>query len=1311
MMQPRLSFSQESLWLVEQLEPATARHHISKAWTLRGPLDVEALRRSFHQVCRRHSALRTVFAERNGAAEARLLAAPPDLEEQDWRAGSAEERGRRLMEGIGRPFDLAAEAPVRMMLARISEEEHALLLVFHHIAVDGWSLGVFYAEVAECYRAFRRGEEPRLEEVKVQFHEHAARERERLDPAELDRLAGPWVERLKGAPQLSLPVRAAQERRGQAGGGLVAARIEQALAERVLALSRSFRTTANAVYLAVLQALLARYSGQSDFLMGIAYANRGEEGLERAIGLFVNTLMLRADLTGEPTFGQLLKRVSADVFDALEIGELPLAELVDRLQPQRVRGAGQAFNALFAYQSYGEGGLELEGVEIHEMALEITAPPVADLTVTIEPAGSEPAFTLWYSTQIFSEPMARRFAEHYVNLLASAVAAPGAPVQQMEILGVEERRRILELGTGPRHACGMTRVEEAFAARVEAGPERPALRSEGGVVTYAELDVRTNRLAHLMAARGLRPGGFVGVLGPRSAALVECWLAILKAGCAYVPLDPADPEGRLAAQLADCGAAALITLAPAPARLAGAVPLWIDLSACGEDLARQSAARLEAGPAAAEAACVMFSSGSTGRPKGAAVPHRGILRLLLDNGFAAYTAEDKWLFMAPPSFDASTLEVWGALLNGGCCTVLPAGIPSLAALAEAIRGERISVLWLTSSLFNAIIDDEPEMLRGVRLVMTGGEALSVPHVRKALRLLPQTRLLNGYGPTENTTFTTCWEIPRDFPERAGSVPIGRPIAGTRVYVLDPRRRLVPVGVAGELYASGEGVALGYEGLPELTAERFVPDPFTAEPGGRMYRTGDIVRWLDSGVLEFLGRSDDQVKIRGYRVEPGELEAALQAHAAVRQACVTVGEDAAAGRFLIAYYVVSRPVARAELREFLEARLPRFLLPRELVEVAAMPLLPSGKVDRGALAALWSSRRAAPEPAGLDVPRPGVEEQVAAIWRRLVGRKIISRSDDFFEIGGNSLAAVRLVTMLRKEMGARLQVADVFRWPVLSGLAAAVAKGDPRRREAYALQPSGHKTPVYTFSAGPRFRNLAGHFAAGRPVLALPEPGLEGLAHPCRCEDLAARYAEWLKAERPEGPWILTGWCLAGVLAFATARHLAGRGPGAVVLLDSPCPAARARRAALDRLRRSARRLAYHGRAILSGRHGGLVPYLRERIQTLNDLRALRSFGKRYERLAAGKAGDGGDFAFQDVVNHVASRYEPPEPLSWPVLLLRAAERADERDGGEDWGWRRYAPSLEVVWAEGDHGTIFEAPYVTASARMIGDWLDGIPELG
>jgi acyl-coenzyme A synthetase/AMP-(fatty) acid ligase len=368
--------------------------------------------------------------------------------------------------------------------------------------------------------------------------------------------------------------------------------------------------------------------------------------------------------------------------------------------------------------------------------------------------------------------------------------------------------------------------------------------------------------------------------------------------------------------------------------------------------------------------------------------------------------------MAPPSFDASTLEVWGPLLNGGCCTVLPAGIPSLSTLGDAIRRERITVLWLTSSLFNAIIDDEPEMLRGVRLVMTGGEALSSPHVRKAAGLLPETRLLNGYGPTENTTFTTCWEIPRDLPETWGSVPIGRPIAGTRVYVLDAARRLAPAGVPGELHAAGEGVALGYVGLPELTAERFVPDPFAEEPGRRMYRTGDIVRWLDSGVLEFLGRTDDQVKIRGHRVEPGELEAALQAHPAVRQACVAVGEDEAAGKFLLAYYTVGRPVPRAELRRFLEARLPQFLLPRELVEVAAMPLLPSGKVDRGALAALWSSRRAAPESAGLDAPRPGMEEQVAAIWRRLLGRKIISRSDDFFEIGGNSLAARRHVGMMR-----------------------------------------------------------------------------------------------------------------------------------------------------------------------------------------------------------------------------------------------------------------------------------------------------------
>ncbi len=1300
-----LSFSQESLWFLEQLHPGTARHHIYSAWTIRGPLDADALRRALGTVCGRHSALRTIFVDYNGTPGGFLLDRGPDAVERDWSMLSPGQREQAFEEECRRPFDLASEAPVRFLLARTAAEEQILLMVFHHIAVDGWSLGVFHSELSACYGCYRRGEDPALDPAPPQFHEHAARERARLDHAELERLAAPWIERLAGVPPLNLPSRPHHERPAEESGANVFLQLGSKAVQGARAWARTNRTSPYAVYLAALQALLARYSGQSDFALGTAYANRGEPDLEKVVGFFVNTLLMRAGLGDGPSFRTLAGRVSAGVFDALEGGEFPFSQLVERLQPQRSRGANPLYNVLFAYQNFPGAAFALEGAELHELRVGGTAPPPADLSMTLTPRGDEVELWLRYSERVFDAAAARRFAAHYANLLEAALDSPDVPLPALEFLDVQERARILEQGTGPRSEYPRAPVHAVFAAQARATPQRPAVREGGETLSYAELDARANRLARLLAARGLAPGGYVGVLAPRGLRLVECWLAVLKAGCAYLPLDPADPVERLAAQLSDCGAGGLIALAPPP-ELAGAVAVCADLSRCGAELAAQPDAPLEAPCSPQQAACVMFSSGSTGRPKGAAVPHRGILRLLFDNGYAKFEADDTWLFMAPPSFDASTLEVWGPLLNGGCCVVLPAGIPSLAALGDTILGHRITVLWLTSSLFNAIVDDEPEVLRGVRLLMTGGEALSAPHVRKAQRLLPETRLLNGYGPTENTTFTTCWEISRELPETAASVPIGRPIANTRVYVLDAARRLVPAGVPGELYAGGDGVALGYLGLPELTAERFLPDPFAEEPGRTMYRTGDVVRWQESGVLEFLGRTDDQVKIRGHRVEPGELEAALQAHPAVRQACAAVGEDAATGKFLLVYYTLSRPVAGGDLRQFLETRLPHFLLPRELVELAALPLLPSGKVDRGALASLWTSRHAAAESANLEAPQPGWEERVAAVWRRLLGRKIISRSDDFFELGGNSLAAVRLVAMLRKEMHAQLQVADVFTSPVLSSLAAVVAKGAAPRKEAIVLQAAGARIALHSLSAGPRFRNLAHCFAPERPVLALPAPDLKELTHPCRCEDLAARYAEWLMTAQPGGPWVLTGWCMAGVVAFEAARLLAAHGPGAVVLLDSPCPEQNRSQPPLQRLARSARNLAYHGRVILSGRHGGLAPYLRERIATLQDQRTLRAFEKRYQVVSSDEQG----FEFQDVLNFAASRYAPGGPLPWPVLLLRAEERAHDREKRGDWGWGPYAPRLDVAWSEGDHGTIFEAPYVSKSARLIRDWLDRIPEI-
>ncbi len=801
--------------------------------------------------------------------------------------------------------------------------------------------------------------------------------------------------------------------------------------------------------LAALASLLHRTTHGEDLAVGSPVANRHRAEVEGLIGCFVNTLVLRIDLAGAPSFAALLGRVREILLEAQAHQDLPFERLVEELQPARSLNHTPLFQSVLVLHApappLAAPDLAIEQLEVDSGTAKF------DLTVTLTPRAGALSGYAEYSTDLFDAATVERLLRHFRVLLAGLVDDPQARPHDLPLLAPDELHQVLVAWNDtarayPREAT----LGTLFAAQAARRPEAPALVSAAARLSYGELDRRANRLARLLRRRGVGPERGVALCLERSVEALVALLAIIKAGGVYVPLDPALPAERLAWLLADAGVAMAVTRSALLRGWEAAVPQVVCLDGAAEAaaLAAESEQGLDDGAVADNLAYVMYTSGSTGTPKGVGVVHRAVMRLVRGNDLPRFAADDVVLHLAPLSFDASTLEIWGALLNGGRLVVLGPGVPTPAELGGELERHEVTALWLTAGLFHLMVEEAPAPLARVRQLLAGGDVLSPEHVRRLLRLLGEDggRLINGYGPTENTTFTCCQPVGAGW--RGASVPIGRPIANTRVYLLDRGYRPVPVGVAGDLYATGDGLARGYFGHPGSTAESFVPDPFGAA-GSRMYRTGDIGRYLPGGAIEFLGRRDHQVKIRGFRVEPGEVESALAAHPTVRAAAVlALGEGA--GRSLAAFVAQAgdAEVDPAELRAFLRARLPDFMVPGPIVALADLPLTPNGKVDRQALAAL--------ELAGGEEdyapPRTPVEQTLVAIWQSVLGRERVGIRDDFFALGGHSMLAMQLVSQVRETFGLPdFSLRRLFQEPTIEQLGLVVTQTQAESADAFEVE--------------------------------------------------------------------------------------------------------------------------------------------------------------------------------------------------------------------------------------------------------------------
>jgi amino acid adenylation domain-containing protein/non-ribosomal peptide synthase protein (TIGR01720 family) len=1024
----RASFAQERLWFLDQLEPGDPSYVVPTSMHLEGALDLAALASALRAVVRRHESLRTTFAESAGqpvqVIHDDLEIALPLTSLTSLPAGEREAAIRReLAAEVARPFDLATGPLLRARVFQLADDDHVLLLALHHIVSDAWTLGILNREIAALYRASLAGAPAELPALPIQYADYAAWQRAWLSGEVLDAQLGYWRERLLGAPAtIDLPTDrlrpAIPGHRGAHRSFTVPAGVTAALED----LARNAGATLFMTLLAAFDVLLHRSTEQRDVVVGTPIAGRTHAETEGLIGFFVNTLVLRAEIDPEQSFRALLAQVKETCLGAYAHQDTPFERLVQALAPERDPSRSPLFQVMFVLQNAAASGLDLDGVRRRGIGLE-SATAKFDLTLAMaRTAGGTLFASVEYATDLFDASTIARLVDRFTVLLAGIVADPSQAIWQLPILPDAERALLLDEWSGARTEYPRdTGIAAVFEAQVDASPDAVAVVFGDAALTYRELDRRANRLANALRKHGVGPEVRVGLFARRSLEMVIAMLAILKAGGAYVPLDPEHPPQRLAFLRADAGLRIIVTATPASdVEALAADDLDVVLvDAASPELAHESDARLDAGVTGESLAYVMYTSGSTGAPKGVLVLHRGVVRLVKQTDYAHFGADEVFLQFAPIAFDAATFEIWGPLLNGGKLTIFPGDLAALDELGAVIVRHGVTTLWLTAGLFNAVVESNLDALRPLRRVLAGGDALSVPHVARALAALPGVAIINGYGPTEGTTFTTCHTVsPAD---TMGSIPIGRPIANTTVYVLDAHRQLAPIGVFGELYVGGDGVARGYLDRPELTAERFVPDPFRGE--GQLYRTGDVVRFLEGGLLSFVGRRDFQVKIRGFRIELGEIEAVLAQHPSARAVTVLAREDVPGDKRLVAYVAVgdgAGPIA-PDFKAFLQDRLPDYLVPSAFVTLAALPLTENGKVDRRALPAPERGASTREDVA----PRGPVEEAVAAIFAEVLRVPSVSAHDGFFELGGHSLLATQAIGRVRAAFAIELPLRALF----------------------------------------------------------------------------------------------------------------------------------------------------------------------------------------------------------------------------------------------------------------------------------------------
>jgi aspartate racemase len=1291
-----LSYAQQQVWLHSQLAPDLPVYNETMTIRRRGPLDTAVLERVFNEILRRHEAWRiavdVVDGEPVQVVQPVFRVSLPVRDFTDLPVNKREAAALRLAtEEARRPFNLKKGPLFRALLCRLGPEDYRIYLTFHHIIFDGVSgYRIFWSELKTLYAAFLAGQPSPLPEPTLQYTDFAIWQRQWIAEGGIAGQMEYWRERLRERPallelstaNLRVPVETFR-------GALHEVRFSSALSEEIAVLSRREGATPFMTLLAAFQVLLQRYTSSDEFTVGTINSGRSRSELEGVFGCFQNPVVLRASLSGNPGFRELLGRCRESTIEAISNGDVPFEILVRELRVPHDSSRNPLFQVLFTVvPALPEDD---SGWNITQLDVE-TGTSKFDLYLELDDQISGITGRFIYSTDLFSEATIARMAGHLETLLTGVIENPDTPISDLPLLTHAERRELLTLWNDTRREYPRNQsVHGIFEEQAARQPDRVAVVFGDAQLTYGELDKRANQFARRLHELGVVRGDLVGVSLERHPELIAAILGILKAGAAYLPLDSDLPPRRLALLIRDSNTKVVITQSSLRRHLPpGLKQISVDQDAAS--LAVCSTERLQTGTGAGDLAYVMYTSGSTGTPKGVEVRHRGIVRLLFGVNYARLGPDETFLQLAPLAFDASTFEIWGPLLHGGRCVLFPERVPTIAGLGDVLRANKVSILWLTSSLFNSVMDHNPRALREVKQLLIGGEALSAAHVRYAVDALPETQIINGYGPTEGTTFTCCYPIPPLSVANATSIPIGKPISNTRVYILGPHQQPVPVGVAGELYIGGDGLARGYLNEPQLTAERFIPDPFSDDPSDRLYRSGDIARYRADGNIEFLGRADDQVKIRGHRIEPGEVEAALKMLPVVGNAAVVVNEEVSGNKRLVAYWVPaearkdgSEDVMRTALRRVL----PEYMIPAVFMKVQAIPLTANGKVDRRRLPIPEAPDRNLTH--GFKRPKDEVESRLLRIWEGVLGREGISVDDDFFDMGGHSLLAVRLMDRVEREMGRRLPLSALFQASTVERMAALLMKeGSKTSWECLIpIEPRGSRPPLFCIHGVGgtllRLGELARLLGEDQPVYGVEARGLDGKKRPLdRIEEMAALYIREIRSLQPEGPYYLCGLSFGGVVAFEMAQQLLPEGQkvGLLALFDT-FPGQVETRLALFR-----KFLGFSRNEKIHYAWARTVRLFRRALRLSQNLRLPKPLKdvKRACRIAA-------------------LRYIP-RAYDGPVTLFRARERALRGFDDPKAGWGEWARGgLEIHSVAGDHLSMVAYPNAQFLAQDLRQCLD------
>ncbi|MCC5610235.1 amino acid adenylation domain-containing protein [Nostoc sp. CHAB 5834] len=1186
-----LSFAQQRLWFLDQLTPGSPVYNISGAVEIQGLLNVAALEKSLNEIIQRHEIWRTSFKAVDG--EPLQVIAPSfsfTLKEVDLRLIAKKEQSDTVKLLINKeakqPFDLSKAPILRATLLQLDEVNYVLILTIHHIVFDAWSMGVLIGELAALYEANSLSIPHLLPELPIQYADFAEWQRQWLQGEVLSTQLAYWKQKLSGKlPLLQLPTD--RPRRSFAScrqtspqptfqGAKRSLTLSKTLSQAVKNLSQQSGATLFMTLLAAFKTLLYRYTGQADLLVGTATAGRNLPEVEQLIGCFVNTLVLRTDLSGNLTFLQLLEQVREVSLAAFNHQDLPFEKLVEELQPERHLSYSPLFQVGFAFYNAPRTELKLPGLTLSSQPID-SGTAKLDLTLSFKETEEGLTGCLEYKTELFDAATINRMLAHFQTLLAGIVANPKQPLDELPLLTTAERQQLLwewnhTQTDYPSDVC----IHQLFEAQVERSPDAIALIFNDSPVTYQELNTQANQLAHYLGSLGIKPEMPVGVCMERSLHTIVSILGILKAGGVYLPLDPKYPKERLAFTIKDVRLSVLLTQ-QSLAIEAGKRTTVVFLDRESEIITQHSSTNLNQVVTPDNLAYIIYTSGSTGKPKGVLLAHRGLCNLATAQIQAFDIRPDsRVLQFASLSFDASISEIFMALVAGAtlCLATTDALLPG-ANLLRLLRDRAITTVTLPPSVLAVLPVEE---LPALQTIIVAGEACSADIVARWGR---DRRFFNAYGPTEGTVCATIAECT----DTQNQPSIGRPIANTQVYILDRHLQPVPIGVPGELYIGGIGLAQAYLNRPDLTQEKFIPNPFINFKlpiwdfelsdrddnlrssktdnlkSNRLYQTGDLARYLPDGNIEFLGRIDHQVKIRGFRIELGEIETVLRQHPDVLTCVVTAHEDRFDKR-LVAYIIPQNgmTINQQQLKDYLKEHLPDYMLPAALTILNTLPLTPNGKVDRQALPAPDTDRSL--KLATFVMPRDSLELELVQIWEDVMNVRPIGVTDNFFDIGGHSLLAVRLMALIQQQFGRELPLSILFQGGTVEHLATILRCETPSRSWSplVGIQTAGSKPPL--FCAHPIGGNVLGYVALGRylspdqPLYALQAPGVDGQRQPyTNIPDLAAHYIEALQAFQPTGPYFLGGHSFGGLVAFEMAQQLQQlrQKIGLLVIMDTPAP--------------------------------------------------------------------------------------------------------------------------------------------------------------